>query len=462
MSGAAFDARAATFPVVFATGPFAVVRLVPARDLVRAREVRDVPFLLVDRLLVVRDVLFPLVDLLDLERPRADRLLEDRVVCAILDRLSLWSLASLPAARTARAVQITYPASRGFEPRLAGNPPANVQFHTRREGGMAQRKSGSSTKKRSGGSRNKSSKSKSTSKGKSGSSRTRPKRGGNPRKSRVPESRRVSHDDSTKAPRDPTKHGSNGSNGRRSSSRKRRREEFPDYSVFDPNDVPEGPDVLLDVPVVKVDKIDIEVDDLQARVALNAQVRKLLHLRVGAHAGLGQVELKIEGVEAQALLKARLDNVSGILERVLLSLDRNPELLEGVGHAVEEVGGGTGHLLDESGDTLEDVGEGAEKALPEVGKGAESALGDVGKGTNRALGGVGQGAKQALPEVGKGAGQALEGVGQGTQRGVAGVGKGAQRGVEGVGKGAGQGVQGVGQGAGRGLKGVGKGVKGGR
>jgi hypothetical protein len=297
---------------------------------------------------------------------------------------------------------------------------------------MPQQKSRSSNKSRSGGSRSSSSKSKgrsSKSKGRSSKSK------GRSASSKSPESRRVSRDDSISAPRDPNKHGSNGRGSSR--GRKRKREEFPDYSVFDPSDVPEGPDVLLDVPVVKVDKIDIEVDDLQAKVAVLAKVRKLLNLSVGVHASLGQVELKIEGVEAQALLKARLDNVSGILERVLLSLDRNPELLEGVGHAVEEVGGGAGHLLDESGDAVEDVGEGAGKALPEVGKGASSALGNVGQGANQALGGVGKGAKQALPEVGQG----------------------ASRGVKGVGKGAGRGVQGVGQGAGRGVAGAGKGVK---
>ena len=242
-------------------------------------------------------------------------------------------------------------------------------------------------------------------------SRSRPRRA-----KRTPESRRVSRDSSIKAPRDPSKHSSNGRGNSR--GRKRKREEFPDYWVADPSDVPEGPDVLLDVPVVKVDQINIEVDDLDARVAVMAQVRKLLNLKVGAHAHLGEVELKIEGVEAQALLKARLDNVSRILERVLLSLDRNPELLEGVGHAVEEIGGGTGHLLDESGDAVEDVGEGAEKALPEVGKGAESALGDVGQGTGRALGGVGQGAKRGVAGVGKGAGQGVQGLGKGAQRGI--------------------------------------------
>jgi hypothetical protein len=85
VSGVALDAIAATFPVVFATGPFEVVRLAfEVVRLVLARDVREVPFLLVDRLLDVRDEPLLVVDLVDLERPRADRLLEDRVVWAIL------------------------------------------------------------------------------------------------------------------------------------------------------------------------------------------------------------------------------------------------------------------------------------------------------------------------------------------------------------------------------------------
>src|SRR3954452_25028601 len=130
---------------------------------------------------------------------------------------------------------------------------------------------------------------------------------------------------------------SNSSNGRRSSSRKRSKQEFEDYSIVDPKDIPDGPDVLVDVPVVKVDEIDIEVEDLRAQVAVQAEVRDIVQLSVGADAHLGKVELKIEGVEAQALLKARLDNVTAILERVLTTLDRNPELLESIGKAVEDV-----------------------------------------------------------------------------------------------------------------------------
>jgi hypothetical protein len=193
------------------------------------------------------------------------------------------------------------------------------------------------------------------------------------------------------------------SNGGSSSSRRTRsRREFPDYSIVDPRELEDGSDVLLDAPIVKVDEIDIEVDDLRAQVAVMAEVRDLVEISVGADVSLGKVALKIEGVEAQALLKARLDNISLILERVLTSLDRNPELLEGIGHAAEEVGEGAGHLVGESGEAVEDVGEGAEGGVQEVGQGAGQAVGQVGEGGNRALGGVGQGARQATEGLAQG------------------------------------------------------------
>lgn len=182
----------------------------------------------------------------------------------------------------------------------------------------------------------------------------------------------------------------------------RMRNDYPDYSILDPRDLPEGPDVLLDVPVVKVDEIDIEVDDLRAQVAVMAEVRDLVQLSVGADVRLGRVELKIEGVEAQALLKARLDNVSLILERVLTSLDRNPELLESVGRAVEQVGEGGGQLLGDTGEAVESVGEGAEGAVQQVGRGAGQAADQVGQGAGTGVAGVGRGARQATEGLAQG------------------------------------------------------------
>jgi hypothetical protein len=179
--------------------------------------------------------------------------------------------------------------------------------------------------------------------------------------------------------------GSSSRNGRSSKSPKRSREEFEDYSVLDPADIEDGPDVLLDVPVVKVDEIDLEVEDLRAQVSVTAEVRGLVELSVGVDARLGKVELNIQGVEAQALVKARLDNVSAILDRVLLSLDRNPELLESVGEAVERVGGGTGKLLSESGEAVENVGEGTGEAVRQVGGGAGEGVGQIGQGAGQGV-----------------------------------------------------------------------------
>lgn len=179
--------------------------------------------------------------------------------------------------------------------------------------------------------------------------------------------------------------GSNGS----SAVRRRGSEEFDDYAVRDPREIEDGPDVLLDVPVVKVDEIDLEVDDLRAQVSVMAEVRGLVELSVGAEARLGKVELNIQGVEAQALVKARLDNVSAILERVLLSLDRNPALLESVGEAVERVGGGTSKLLAESGEAVEDVGEGTGHAVQQVGQGAGRGVAQIGRGAGEGVGRLG-------------------------------------------------------------------------
>ena len=109
------------------------------------------------------------------------------------------------------------------------------------------------------------------------------------------------------------------------------------------------PDVLLDVPVLKVDEINLEVEDLHAKVSLSAEVLDLLRLNVGADVTLGRVGLDIKGVEAEALLKVRLGNVAAIIERVLQTIDRNPEILEqitrGAGAALRDVGSGAGEAV---------------------------------------------------------------------------------------------------------------------
>jgi hypothetical protein len=75
------------------------------------------------------------------------------------------------------------------------------------------------------------------------------------------------------------------------------------------------PNVLLDVPQLRVEEIILEVEDLRAHVSVQADVLNLLRLSVGADVQLGGVHLEIKGVEAQALLKVRLDKVAEIINR---------------------------------------------------------------------------------------------------------------------------------------------------
>jgi hypothetical protein len=198
----------------------------------------------------------------------------------------------------------------------------------------------------------------------------------------------------------------------------------PDYSIIDPKEIDEAVDVYVDVPVAKIDEIKFELDDFRAHLAVLAEAGQFVQINAGAAVRLGKVELDIQGVETQAMLEARLDNVTAILARVLTTLDRNPELLKSVGEALGDVGGGAHDLLTEAGDVVRSAG-----------KGAESAVQDVGQGAGQGVAGLGQGAEQGV-----------EGLGQGAQQGVQGLGQGAEQGVEGLGQGAGQGVQNLAQG----------------
>jgi e3 binding domain len=188
--------------------------------------------------------------------------------------------------------------------------------------------------------------------------------------------------------------------------------EYRTYASTDPEEMTADADVLLDVPVVKVDSIHLKLARLEAHVALKAQVFDLVKLNVGVDIQLGKLELDIKGVEAQALVKVRLDHIAAIVDRVMTTVDRNPDLVESLGQAIEDIGEGAGDALGESGEAIEDVGQGAGGALQDVGQGAGQAVGQIGEGAGQAVGQLGQGAGQAVGDVGEGAGEAAEGLGE--------------------------------------------------
>ena len=113
------------------------------------------------------------------------------------------------------------------------------------------------------------------------------------------------------------------------------------------------PDVVLDVPTLHLDEIDLQLDDLKARMALEAHVLDLLRLDVGVAAELRGVSLQIKGVEAQALLKVHLDNLTQIVDRVMSTIDRNPQILD--------------QLTERIGATLDNIAQGVGPAVEELG-----------------------------------------------------------------------------------------------
>jgi hypothetical protein len=233
------------------------------------------------------------------------------------------------------------------------------------------------------------------------------------------QTRRKSGSGRNKSPTPQKKRSSNGKARNQGSTKTVPERMYEDYTIIDPGEISDTdePDVVVDIPVVKVDELHFELDDLVARISLHAEVLDLVKLSVGVHAELGKVELNIKGVEAQALLRARLDHVTAIIDRVLTTLDRNPDVLKEIAHALEPVTEGAGKAVGQigegAGSAVKDVGEGAEGAVEDVGEGAGGAVQDVGKGAGGAVKEVGGGAGKAAGELGQGAGQAVGSLGQG-------------------------------------------------
>jgi hypothetical protein len=146
------------------------------------------------------------------------------------------------------------------------------------------------------------------------------------------------------------------------------------------------PDVLLDVPKLNVEEIDLEVEDLQVRVAFLAELADLVKINVGLDAEVNEVKLQIKGVEAQAQLKARLDNVRAIFSEVLSSLQHSPQFfrqaLGSVSEATEspEVTTWDSDVADEAAGTPapSDDGPTEEPAEPEATEAARKKARDLG------------------------------------------------------------------------------------
>jgi hypothetical protein len=86
-------------------------------------------------------------------------------------------------------------------------------------------------------------------------------------------------------------------------------------------------DVILEIPELSVDSIGLTVQDVRAHVSLDANAMNFVQITAGVDVGIRKVQLSISGVLAEAYLYVDLDNVARVVDRVVLTLDRNPQIL---------------------------------------------------------------------------------------------------------------------------------------
>lgn len=89
-----------------------------------------------------------------------------------------------------------------------------------------------------------------------------------------------------------------------------------------------APDLFLDVPQIKTEQIKLALEDLDAHVALQAELSGMVKINVGVSVGIKKLDLDIKGLDLNALLKVKLQNVHKIFSRTLESLDKNPDILK--------------------------------------------------------------------------------------------------------------------------------------
>ncbi len=164
------------------------------------------------------------------------------------------------------------------------------------------------------------------------------------------------------------------------------------------------PDVFLHVPELHVGEIHLDVESLDAHLSLQARLANLVELTAGVHVHVGKVALDIKDVEAKAVLKVRLENLYGILDRALTTVERNPEILQG--------------LLNTAGTAVDSIGQTAQQAVQpggavssltdEVAAVGQEALGPGGAATE-AVGSAGVVAQEAV-RPGGAAARAAQGV----------------------------------------------------
>lgn len=95
-------------------------------------------------------------------------------------------------------------------------------------------------------------------------------------------------------------------------------------------EIPNQPDLLLNVPNLSIEQIHLEVDNLRLGLELDAGVAGLVNIQGGVNVNVNKVNLTLTGVKATAMLIVRLDNVRDIIHEALDTINNNAQILDSV------------------------------------------------------------------------------------------------------------------------------------
>ena len=139
--------------------------------------------------------------------------------------------------------------------------------------------------------------------------------------------------------------------------------------------------MYLNVPQLSVGRIELDVENLEANLNLNAEVANLVSINAGVAVSVSNVNITIADVDAELELIVRLGNLVDIVNRTLASLDLNPLLintLNNVTSAVDDIVGEVDGLLGsvtQGGATLNFVIDNLGNIVQQIAGGASTIVG---------------------------------------------------------------------------------------
>jgi hypothetical protein len=132
---------------------------------------------------------------------------------------------------------------------------------------------------------------------------------------------------------------------------------------------------------------------LDAHLSLRTKLGNLLQLVAGVHVHLGKVELDIKGVDAEAVLKVRLENLYDILDRAVTTIDNNPQILEALLKTVDTA---TDDISQTAQTALGPQGA-VSRTADQIGQTAQTALGSGGAAPRRWTRSAGRPSRPSAP-----------------------------------------------------------------